>query len=57
MKSNKALIKGVSQETYCRHGFHDWMRATNKVSLDLPEKPQCETELKCKHCGRQKRTS
>ncbi len=57
MKSNNALIVGVSQETYCRHGFHEWMEVSTSdltCSASKANESPKSPVFKCKHCGRKK---
>lgn len=49
MKSDKAMSNEVSVDTYCRHGFHEWLKSEAK---DLPK--NAIAELKCMHCGKVK---
>ena len=50
MKSDKALATELQIDTFCRHGFHEWV----EVSQEGREahKDQDGKVLQCKHCSK-----
>ncbi len=58
MKSDKASTTEVQAETYCRHGFHDWI-AYSEAGEELPSEAQAQPPanavFKCRHCGKTKK--
>ena len=53
MKSDKASSTEVKAETYCRHGFHEWLELVipSKEPGEVEKTPSSATKYKCKHCG------
>ncbi|WP_096085297.1 hypothetical protein [Agaribacterium haliotis] len=55
MKSDKAATKDVKTDTYCRHGFHEWV----EVELEGHEDKADENGKvwQCKNCARFKNSA